>query len=103
MTKVTKMNKYSKIILSSAVIIASLAVPFVGLAISGDIPNQVTPPTTPPPVSNVSGVISWLQQILSWFAIIFWIFAAGAIFYAAFLYLTAAGNDTKVKKAHSVK
>ena len=52
------------------------------------------------PISSVSGVILLFNSIVVWIAWAFWIAAAGFVFYAAFLYLTAAGSDERVKKAH---
>ncbi len=63
-------------------------------------PDQVNPPggTTPGPES-VGEAIGWFGTVLSWVANIFWIAAILFIFWAAFLYLTAAGDPEKVKKA----
>lgn len=63
-------------------------------------PPPVNPPSTAPPIESGGGVINFLNQILTWVAYIFWIFAALFVFWAAFLYLTASGDTEKVKKAN---
>ena len=49
--------------------------------------------------SSLAGIADWLETILFYVSIFFWIVAMGFIFYAAFLYLTAAGEDETLKKA----
>ncbi|MFA6354691.1 MAG: hypothetical protein WCX12_03360 [Candidatus Paceibacterota bacterium] len=78
-----------------------LMVIFAGpVAVMAQDITQVNPPigTTPGP-SSVGGAIDWFGTILTWVARIFWIAAILFIFWAAFLYLTAAGDPEKVKKA----
>ncbi|MFB6212566.1 MAG: pilin [Candidatus Magasanikbacteria bacterium] len=63
-----------------------------------------TPPRdnpAPDPVQGVtvSGFIGLLEQILGWVYTIFFIAAAGAFLYSAFLYLTAAGDEEQVEDA----
>lgn len=48
---------------------------------------------------SLADTASWLETILFWMSVFFWIIAMGFIFYAAFLYLTAAGEDETLKKA----
>lgn len=72
------------------------------LALAADLPTPVEPPSqTEGKVTGGEGIIELLNIFLGWVAVIFWIAAAGFIFYAAFLYLTAAGDPEKVKKASS--
>lgn len=63
----------------------------------------VLPPDTKAPISINGGndVLGLLRIALNWFAIAFWIFAAGFIFYAAYLFLFAGhtGDNKKGKSA----
>lgn len=59
---------------------------------------QPTDPGSAGPES-VGGLIDLLFRILAWVRAIFWILAGIFILYAAFLYLTAGGDEDKVKKA----
>lgn len=79
----------------SSMLFAPLAV----LAVDITLEPPPTPEGTGP--STVDEGISILNQILTWISIIFWIVAVIFILYAAFLYLTAAGDAEKVKKASS--
>lgn len=63
--------------------------------------TQVTPPSGAAPITTVDQGLGVFRQTLTWFAMAFWIAAALFVFYAAFLYLTAAGNEQRVQKAHS--
>lgn len=85
-----------KIVWFSIISIFSILVlmPVVSLAQTGNLDN---PP--PPPITTVEQILELVGKILGWFATIFWIFAVGAIFYAAFLFLTASDNPERVKKA----
>lgn len=79
-------------------------VPFVAFGVEAgtvDITPVLPPTDTTAPIQDVEGGIDLFRQVLSWFAIVFWIAAALFVFYAAFLYLTAAGNEEQVKKASS--
>ncbi|TSC81709.1 MAG: hypothetical protein G01um101420_906 [Parcubacteria group bacterium Gr01-1014_20] len=53
----------------------------------------------PPPIDSVADIISVINQIGVWVGTIFWIAAAMSIFYAGFIYMTAADDTEKVKKA----
>jgi len=57
-------------------------------------PTNYSGPTT------ASGIINIINNVLYYISIAFWIAAAGFVFYAAFLYLTASGNPERVSKAH---
>lgn len=63
-------------------------------------PTPVLPPSTQGPITSGQGVITFLDQVLTWVAYIFWILAAIFVFWAAFLYLTASGDPEKIKKAN---
>ena len=54
----------------------------------------------PSPINTATDIINVFNKISVWIATAFWIAAAIAIFYAAYLYLTASDNEEKVKKAH---
>lgn len=77
------MRKY----LISLLVLASL-VSFAGAQQSSDSP-----------INSVQDIINVILKVLRWMQIIFWIFAAGAIFYAGYLYLGAAGDEKRVGKA----
>lgn len=89
----------------SAVVVFLLAlvlsfVPFVTFG-QVDIGTPIVPPASTGPITGVDEGIDLFKSVLGWFATIFWIAAALFVFYAAFLYLTAAGNEEQVKKASS--
>jgi heme/copper-type cytochrome/quinol oxidase subunit 2 len=66
---------------------------------------QQPPPVVPPPLGGPGPVqspdeaIQLLRQVLVWAATIFWILAVLFIFWAAFNYLTARGDQEKADKA----
>ncbi len=79
-------------------VLAVLAMPFLALAQS--LPEPVDPPgDVSAPIKSGGDIVDRINTFLVWLATIFWIAAAGFIFYAAFLYLTAAGDAEKVKTA----
>ena len=83
-------RKHMKRLLSASLLLSAL-VPAVGLA-------QVSPPqpkiNTFNDVTNILGTfMSWIFTILIFLAVIF-------VLYAAWLYLTAAGEPEKVSKAN---
>ena len=52
--------------------------------------------------TDVEGLLQIFGKILGYVSAAFWIAAIGAGFYAAFLFLTAAGDAEKVKKARTM-
>jgi len=58
------------------------------------------PPAGSSPISKPEQIILIINRVLRWFSTAFWIFAAGFVFYAAYIYLTAGGDAERVKKAH---
>ncbi len=62
----------------------------------GQFPG-VNPPTTN--VTSLSAVESVISKIVNWITGLFFVAAILYIFYAAFLYFTAAGEEEKIKKA----
>ena len=66
------------------------------------IPLATYAQPTPSPITSVTGVQRVLDNIVRWAQIIFFILAALFIIFAAFQYLTAGGDDEKVKKAKNM-
>jgi hypothetical protein len=56
-------------------------------------------PTDQGPLSTTAQIVGVINQFLFYFSAVFWIAAAGFVFYAAYLYLTAAGNKELLGKA----
>ena len=88
------MKKYSGAIISLAV-----ALPVIVFA------QWAPPPLNPGPITSVGGtssggILYLINQILFWVSTVFWIAAGIFVMYAAYLYLTAAGNEDQVSKAH---
>lgn len=50
-------------------------------------------------ITTLSGVESVIEKIINWITGLFFVAAILYIFYAAWLYLTAAGDEEKIKKA----
>lgn len=53
-------------------------------------------------VSTVGGLVDTIRFVVRWVYIIFFVIAVLMIIFAAFTYLTAAGNEEKVKKARDM-
>lgn len=68
------------------------------IAITGATP--VAPPDTRAPIPDANTFINFFNQIATWAAYLFWALTVIFVFYAAFLYLTAAGDEEKIKKAN---
>ena len=51
------------------------------------------------PITNIDQTYGAVAAIVTWFINLFWILAVATVIYAAFLYLTAGGNEEKVTKA----
>lgn len=58
-----------------------------------------TPPTKP--ITTAAGITTLLDTIAGWMFAIFLALAVIFLIYAAFLYLTAAGNEGKVSSARN--
>jgi fumarate reductase subunit D len=70
-----------------------ILMPFVALAVN-DFPQvQVT---------SKEQIITIIQNITGWFAVIVFILAVVFILYAAFMFITAGGDDEQIKKAKHV-
>ncbi len=78
-------------------LIAIVAAPMMGLVANA----QEGPPSMPGegPITSLTEAKTVLENILGWVYTFFFIVAAIMILVAAFQYLTAGGNEEKVKKA----
>jgi len=70
--------------------LAAVLLPVLALA-------QVIPPATP--ITSFQEILNVVNTLLSWIFTIFFIIAAIVIIFAAFNYLTAGGDEEKIKKA----
>ncbi|MEK9170527.1 MAG: hypothetical protein AAB674_02670 [Patescibacteria group bacterium] len=77
--------------------IALLALPIIGFA-QMNIPG-LNPPQTG--ITSINDVNTVIVRIVNWVMGIFFVAAVLFIFWAAYLYLTAAGDTEKVSKAHN--
>ncbi|OGZ33958.1 MAG: hypothetical protein A2Y98_00590 [Candidatus Portnoybacteria bacterium RBG_19FT_COMBO_36_7] len=71
-------------------ILAAQILPAVALAQTGTLPSVTL---------TRGGILDLLNTILTWFAAIIFIVGIFVILYAAFLYMTAAGDEEKIGKA----
>ncbi|MBI4085784.1 MAG: hypothetical protein HY433_00890 [Candidatus Liptonbacteria bacterium] len=62
--------------------------------------NPGIPSDATAPITSGNSVIVFVNQIAVWVSYLFWALAVIFIFYAAFLYLTAGGEEEKIKKAN---
>ena len=61
---------------------------------------QVQPtPVTIGTLTSVSGVFTFINKLVGWFIALFWIAAVVMVLWAAFTYVTAAGDEKKVETA----
>jgi len=74
-----------------------LASPLAALAQSGINPPPVQYGNAP--ITSLSGAQQSLANIVNWVIVIFWILTVLFLIWAAVLYLTAAGNEEKIKEA----
>jgi hypothetical protein len=86
------MLKNKKLI--GAAIIASVLLPILASA-------QVTGITAlgPAPITSLSQAQGSFENVVNWIIVIFWILTVLFLIWAAVLYLTAAGNEDKIKEA----
>lgn len=76
--------------------VALLFAPAISLAQISDTPVDSPTPLTEDSIEKIiNKIIGWMQGIFFLIAVIF-------IIYAAFVYLTSAGNEEKIKKAKSI-
>lgn len=93
------MKKLTKVA-SVAFLVMFLGVPVLAFG-QGVPPAPDIPGENPTDIEGGQSIVDLLTTILTWIGMIFWIFAVGFILYAGFLYLTAAGDATKVTTAAS--
>ncbi len=71
------------------------------------VPNSksggLTPPSIPSdenaPFQGLDDILSFLQKMFWYLAVIFWLFAIGAIFYSGYLFIFEGAFSEKVDKA----
>jgi amino acid transporter len=86
-----------------SLIIFSMFLPFlVGAITPGTVPGAKELGTPESPVKTPEGLIDVAAGIVKWVYIIFFIIAVMFILFAAFNYLSGAGNPEKLKKAHDM-
>lgn len=83
-----------KKILSVAAVVLTIASPLAVLA-------QVSGITGTPPITSLTGAQTSLTSIVNWIIVIFWILTVLFLIWAAVIYLTAGGNEEKLKEAKS--
>ncbi|TSA46268.1 hypothetical protein D4R51_00410 [bacterium] len=85
-----------KKIAGAIAITAILVSPLAALA-----QKDVTPVTTfgSAPVTSLTGVTTSLSAFVNWAIIVFWILTVLFLIWAAVLYLTAGGDEEKIKEA----
>ena len=79
-----------------ATAVVTALVPF--LAAAQSIPTR--PSGLPTSISSVASFIS--VKVVGWLSMIFWALTGVFIIWAAFLYLTGAGNEEKIGKAKQI-
>lgn len=52
-----------------------------------------------PPFKSMQDIVNFLNSILKYIGIIFWIFAVGSLLYAGFIYMKGANDPENIKKA----
>jgi len=53
----------------------------------------------PAPIQDIAGIDRFVGAVLTWVSGIFWTIAIIAVFYAAYLFLNASGDEERVSKA----
>jgi hypothetical protein len=81
---------------------AAIIIPIVTMLIAPVIIGAQTLPTEAPPIQDLAGVESLLQKVLGWLNTFFYIAASIFVLIAAFQYLTAQGNEDKIKTAKNM-
>lgn len=91
--------------LKSKTVVISLIFPvmlaLIGLATFAGAQTSAIPGVTQVGPTTVGGVVDIIRNIVKWVYIIFFVLAVLFILFAAFNYLTAAGDEAKVKTAHN--
>jgi len=91
------MNKFKKLagIVAVGVLLVS---PLAAFAQPTGITN-VSATTGNAPITSLADAQQTLTNIVNWVVVIFWILTVLFLIWAAVLYLTAAGNEDKIKEA----
>ena len=91
-----------KIIFTTSITLFCLLPILVSAITAGDIPTPTQLiPNAPVPAYRPDQLIDIVTGILRWIYTIFFIAAVAFILFAAFNYLTGAGNPEKIKSVHS--
>ncbi len=77
----------------------SMTFGFFGLLLIGAASAQTVTAIPPVGPTTVGDIVDFIKYFLRWVSIIFFIIAVLFIIFAAFTYLTAAGDPTKVASA----
>jgi len=80
----------------------TFAVLCVALIVAPAVGFAVFDPPGEPKTINAEYVQKIIEKITGWMQGIFFLIAVIFIIYAAFVYLTSAGNEEKIKKAKSI-
>ncbi|MEK7212777.1 MAG: hypothetical protein AAB686_03805 [Patescibacteria group bacterium] len=94
------MIKNKKLITLTVAVVLIAGFALVSAAQYTDV-TPVEPPGAAGPITSPGGILVILGGIVRIIAYIFWLAAIAFTFYAAFLYLTASGNQEQIKKANS--
>ena len=93
------------IVINKKAFVAAVALFAVMFAVLPFLTFAGTPggPTQPPKnITSISNFVTVLQTVLGWMFTIFLILAVVMIIWAAFIYLTAGGEEEKLGKAKSI-
>jgi len=86
-----------------SLIIFFIFLPFlVGAITPGAIPEAKELGTPESPIKTPGGLLDAIANIVKWVYIVFFVIAVMFILFAAFNYLSGAGNPEKLKKAHDM-
>ncbi len=64
--------------------------------------THVSDGTGCPPIKDIEQVKTSLEKIVVWLYGVFWILAVGFVIWAAFLFMSADGDATKITKAKTM-
>jgi hypothetical protein len=81
-----------------SLVISVIATAFPGIGLTGVAFGQVVAP--PPGITRFEGFLAVFDTLLNWLFTLLLILAVIYIIMAAFAYLTAGGEEEKIKKAH---
>jgi hypothetical protein len=79
-----------------------IALGLVLFAIAAPAFAQISGITAPnAPITSLGGVSTTITKIVNWMIGLFWVIAVAFLIWAAFVYLTAGGDEEKIKEAKS--